>query len=110
MTMENIICPFCGQRRGLRSDQYEGGEYRLGELTIPPSEFHLIEIREISAGPGRGHKISGFGGFPVIDTKNIIQMLDSPEYAHIAEQYLYRFKAIFRDYIETGVFDISEFT
>jgi len=110
MSVEYVRCPFCAFSKVLHSEKYEGGEFKWGELTTPPSEFTLLEVREALPGPGRGHKIKGFGGLQIVEELNMLQMLDDPQYANIAEQILYRLRIIFKDYIETGIFDISEFT
>ena len=111
MSIEYVRCVFCARRWILYSDKYDGGVFRWGELTIDPSDFPLIKVYEASAGPGRGHKIKGFGGLTTVDEFNIIDMLNSSDPIHVeqAQQILDRLKNIFRSYISSGVFDIEEF-
>jgi len=111
MSIEYVRCPFCARRWVLHSDKYDGGVFRWGELTIDPSDFPLIKIYESSPGPGRGHKIKGFGGLQIVDELNILDMLHSSDSIHKeqAEQILDRLRNIFNSYISSGVFDISEF-
>ena len=104
---ERIRCPFCARSRILRSSKYEGGVYRLGQLTTPPSDFPILEIREIQPGPGRGHKGEG-GGFPLVSTQSIVELLNNPEREFISQDVLNRFKAIVKDYIAAGVIDREE--
>ena len=104
---ERIRCPFCARSKALRSKKYEGGVYRLGPLSTPPSEFPILEIREIQPGPGRGHKGEG-GGFPLVATYSLVEMLNNPQYEPHAQDILERFKAIVKDYIATGVIDREE--
>ena len=105
---ERVRCPFCSRSRALRSKKYEGGILRLSPLTTPPSEYGILEIREILPGPGRGHKTVVGGGFPIIATYSIVEMLNNPEYEPHAQDILARFKAIVKDYISTGVIDREE--
>ena len=110
MTQERIKCPFCAQSRLLYSDNYEGGVFRWGDITkIPPSQFPLIEIREESAGPGRGHREKGVGGFPLVETYSMLEMLESPEYADYAEYIRQRMLDLIRDWVASGIIDVSEF-
>ena len=104
---ERIRCPFCARSRSLKNKNYPDGVYRLGQLTTPPSDFPLLEIREIIPGPGRGHKGEG-GGFPIVATYSIVELLNNPERAFIAQDILERFKATVKDYIAAGVLDREE--
>lgn len=111
MSVEYIRCPFCARRWHIYSDNYDGGVFRWGPLTIPPSEFPLIVTYEMESGPGRGHKIKGEGGSHLVAEYNIMDMInsDDPVHVELMEQMLDRFRRIFNDLISTGVFDISEF-
>ena len=102
---ERIRCPFSARNSVLRHQKYQGGTLRFAPVTTPPSEFPIIEIRDILPGPGRGHKGEGGGGFPLIATYSIVEMLNNPNYEPIAQNILTRFKAILKDYIATGVID-----
>jgi len=104
-----IKCPFCGFNKVLYSDKYPSGEFQWEIPFEPPSEIPLIEIKEAQAGPGRGHKIKGFGGFQVVEKLNILQMLNDDRYAEQAEYMLRILKNMFADFISVGVFDIEEF-
>ena len=104
-----IKCPFCGFNKVLYSDSYPDGEFRFSGSALPPSETSIIEIKEALAGPGRGHKIKGMGGFQVVETLNIIEMLNEDRYSEQAEHILKILKHIFDDFIRVGLFDISEF-
>ena len=111
MSIENIRCPFCARRWHIYSDKYDGGVFRWGPLTISPSEFPLIVAYEMLSGPGRGHKIKGEGGSQLVAEYNILDMINSDDHVHneLMEQILDRFRQIFKDFIDTGVFDIEEF-
>jgi len=104
-----IKCPFCGFNKVLYSDSYMDGEFRWSISSLPPTEESIIEIKEALAGPGRGHKIKGMGGFQVVESLNIVEMLNDDRYAEKAEEILGILRRLFRDYISSGVFDISEF-
>ena len=110
MEVEYLKCCFCGHTKPIRSHRYDGGVLKLGSLTVDPSEYPVVQIREVQPGPGRGHKIKGRGGWPVIDTLSIIEVLGDPEYADLGLQVKNRLIAIVRSYMKAGVISMEEIT
>ena len=99
--MEHILsCPFCGNRRNLKNIE-------LKTDIIDPLEYHLVSVREVEAGPGRGHRIST-GGFPKIRGYNILECLADPQYNEVSEIIRDRFVQIMRAYISAGIVDLNE--
>ncbi len=94
----------------IHSNKYDGGRYRLGALTTEPSEYPMIQIREVQAGPGRGHKGKGQGGWPVVGTLNVVEVFEGTEYADLGLQVKDRLVAIVRSYMKAGVIDLKELT
>ena len=99
-----LACPFCGRNRPLSDD------FRLGELTIPPSEYGIITVRQSGAGPGRGHVGERGEGLRTIDRLNISQAMADGQFADISGQVRDRLVAIIRSYIEAGAISLDEIT
>ena len=110
MEVSYLRCCFCGNSKPIHSNKYDGGVIRLGALTVAPSEYPIVQIRDIQAGPGRGHKVKGHGGWPVIDTLSITQVLGDPEYADLGLQIKDRLVAIVRSYMKAGIISMEEIT
>ena len=79
-------------------------------MTIDPSDYGLINIRTIGAGPGRGHKGVSGEGFKIIERLNIRDALQDPRFSELAEQIRERFILIVRSYIRAGVIQLNELT
>ncbi len=99
-----LACLFCGRNRPLSSS------FRLGEMTIEPSQYGVITIREVGPGPGRGHKGERGEGLRTIGRLNIREALEDPQYSDIAGQVRDRLIAIVRSYMEAGVISLEEIT
>ncbi len=99
-----LACLFCGRNRPLSSS------FSLGEMTIEPSQYGIITIREVGPGPGRGHKGERGEGLRTIGRLNIREALEDPQYSDIAGQVRDRLIAIVRSYMEAGVLTIEDLT
>ncbi len=77
-------------------------------MHIDPSEYGLISIRSVGAGPGRGHKGEKGEGLRTIGRLNLIEALAHSEHAELAEQVRQRFITIMRSYLTSGVVSIEE--
>ena len=97
-----LACPFCGRNRPLNSG------FRLGTLTIAPSEYGVITIREVGPGPGRGHIGERGEGLRTIERLNITEALADPQFSEISGQVRDRLVAIIRSYIGAGVISVEE--
>ncbi len=94
----------------IHSSKYDGGRIRLGELTTDPSDYPMIQLREVQAGPGRGHKGKGQGGWPVVGTLSAVEVFEDPEYRDLGLQVKDRLVAIVRSYMEAGIISLEEIT
>jgi len=110
MEVSYLRCCFCGNSKPIHSSKYDGGVIRLGVLTVDPSDYPIVQIRDIQSGPGRGHKVKGHGGWPVIDTLSITEVLEDPEYADLGLQVKDRLIAIVRSYMKAGIISMEELT
>ncbi|MBA7626013.1 hypothetical protein ES703_33447 [subsurface metagenome] len=110
MEISYLRCCFCGNSKPIHSNKYDGGIIRLGALTVDPSDYPIVQLREVRAGPGRGHKGKGQGGWPVIGTLSITEVLEDPEYSDLGLQVKDRLIAIVRSYIDAGVIAVEEIT
>ena len=99
---------FCGNSKPIHSSKYNGGILRLGELTVDPVNYPIVQIREALPGPGRGHKGKGRGGWPVIGTLSIIEVLEDPEYADLGLQVKDRLVNIVKSYLQAEVISMDE--
>lgn len=102
--IHQLACPFCGRNRPLKHD------FSLGEMTIPPSQYGIITIREVGPGPGRGHKGESGEGLRTIDRMNIREALEDPQFSEIAGQVRDRLITIVRSYMRAGVISMEEIT
>jgi len=105
-----LKCCFCGNSKPIHSSKYDGGVFRLGALTVAPSDYPIVQIREVQPGPGRGHKGKGQGGWPVTGTLSIVEVLGNPEYADLGLQVKDRLIAIVRSYMRAGIISMEEIT
>ena len=103
MEVSYLRCCFCGNSKPIHSGKYEGGVIRLGALTVDPSDYPIVQIREVLPGPGRGHKGKGQGGFQVTGTLSIVEVLEDSEYADLGFQVKDRLIAIVRSYMRAGI-------
>lgn len=99
--IHQLSCPFCGFNRPIKND------FKLRRMNIDPSEYGLISIRSVGAGPGRGHKGEPGEGLKTIGRLNIAEALRS-EHAELAEQVRKRFITIIRSYLASGVVKLGE--
>jgi len=98
----HMACIFCGRNKYIRAGS------TLGEMTIDPSEYGVFNVRSVEAGPGRGHKGVLEGGFRTVERLNIVEALDDPRFADLAEQVRDRLKTIVKSYIQNGVLLLDE--
>lgn len=105
MSHTNVVCPFCFWNRPLKAS--EGG-LPLGDFERDPADTPVIQLREVSPGPGRGHKGSGVGGFPVVAELSLAEALEDPAYSELAEEIRSRLIFIIRDYLKNGIININE--
>jgi len=103
-----LRCCFCGNSKPIRSKKYDGGRLRLGALTVDPSDYPIVQIRDIQPGPGRGHKGKGQGGWPVTGTLSIVEVVEHPEYADLGLQVKDRLIAIVRSYMKAGIISTDD--
>jgi len=104
--VEYLKCPFCGYTKPLKSGS---GRFSLKEMDIPPSEFHVIQVRDVMPGPGRGRHIKGEEyGFRVVRGYSIVEALQSGEYRDLALSLKERLLKIVEDYVRAGVISRAE--
>ena len=99
-----LACPFCGRNRPLTD------EFRLGELTIPPAEYGIITVRQVGAGPGRGHIGESTDGLRTIGRLNITEAMADSQFSDISGQVKDRLLAIIRSYLDAGAISLEEIT
>lgn len=102
--IHQLACIFCGRNRPLTHG------FRLGTLTIAPSEYGVITIREVGPGPGRGHIGERGEGLRTIDRLNMKEALEDPQFSEIAGQVRERNIAIVRSYVRAGIIFMEEIT
>ncbi len=105
MSHTNVVCPFCLWNRPIKPS--EGG-IPFGEFERSPSETAVIQVREVSPGPGRGRKGKGVGGFPVIEEVSFEDALGDSAYSELAEELKSRLIFMIKDYLKTGILDIED--
>jgi len=110
LELSYLRCCFCGNSKPIHSSKYDGGILRLGALTVDPSDYPIVQLREVQPGPGRGHKGKGRGGWPVIGTLSITEVLEDPEYVDLGLQVKDRLIAIVRSYMRAGIISPEEIT
>ena len=108
MEVPYLRCCFCGNSKPIHSRKYDGGRLRLGALTVDPSDYPIVQIRDVQPGPGRGHKVKGHGGWPVTGTLSIVEVLGDPEYADLGKQVKDRLTAIVRSYMRAGIISMED--
>ena len=108
MEVSYLRCCFCGNSKPIHSKKYDGGILRLGALTVDPSDYPIVQLREVLPGPGRGHKGKGQGGLHVTGTLSIVEVLDDPEYADLGLQVKDRLTAIVRSYVRAGIISLED--
>ena len=101
---EQVACIFCGRnviRERLNLESFENWSI----------DWKVLQVREMLAGPGRGHKIKGEGfGFPVIpeESLSILEMIDDGGYADLVEAIKGRLLLIVKAYINAGIISKEE--
>ena len=82
----------------------------LPEFRERPSDNTFIQIRAFGAGPGRGHKSPGVGGWPVTEELTFKEALESEEFREVAGEMRDRLIYVFKDLVSSGVIKIEEVT
>jgi len=100
--IHQLACIFCGRNRPLTQG------FRLGTLTVDPSEYGVITIRSVGPGPGRGHIGERGEGLRTIDRLNMKEALEDPQFSDIAGQVRERIIAIVRSYVRAGIISMEE--
>ena len=77
-------------------------------MTVDPSDYPIVQLREVLPGPGRGHKGKGRGGWPVIGGLSITEVLEDPEYSDLGLQVKDRLIAIVRSYMRAGIISTDD--
>ncbi len=104
--VEYLKCLFCGYTKPIRTG---GGVFRLKEMEIPPSEFQIIQVRDVLPGPGRGRRIKGEEhGFKVTRGYSMAEAVENPEYRDLALSLKSRLLQIVEDYVKAGIIRKSE--
>ena len=101
--VEYLACPFCG-KSVVRS------KIRPKTLENFSADWNILQVREAQAGPGRGIKIKGVGGF-VADhfrSMSISQMLESSEHMDLAIGVKNRLLKIVGEYLRVGAIEREE--
>ena len=95
---EYLYCVFCGKNTLL-------DRVPLSSFESFNADWDLLQIREAKAGPGRGHKTKGVGGFQVVPElgMTITEMLESPEHRDYALGVKRRLLVIVEEYMRLGV-------
>ena len=101
-------CLFCGMTRPIHSRRNPGWFKEAWSSSVPPSEFPVIQVRVALAGPGRGHRATGTGGFPTALELSMGEALADDTYGHVAKQMRERLVEIVKDYIRAGILDPQE--
>ncbi|TET28338.1 MAG: hypothetical protein E3J73_01085 [Candidatus Bathyarchaeum sp.] len=102
---EQVACIFCGRcviRDRLDLDKVS---------TVWDIGYKVLQVREMLAGPGRGHKGKNKGsGFPVIpeESLSIVELAQDSSYDDLVEALKSRLLLIVKAYIEAGIIDKSE--
>lgn len=110
MEVSYLRCCFCGNSKPIHSRKYEGGILRLGELTVDPSKYPIVQIREALPGPGRGHKGKGRGGWRTVRELPMGEVIEDPAFSALGIQVKERLIAIVRSYIRAGLIAVEEIT
>ena len=98
-TQEQIGCIFCG--RSVIRERIDLEKFDNWDI-----DWKVLQVREILAGPGRGHKgKSREHGFPAIDEESlsIVQMVESGDYSEVVDAIKGRLVKIVKAYIEAGI-------
>ena len=103
---EYVACIFCGKTQLLASLRSRD----LADLKIKPTEYRVLQVREANAGPGRGHKGKGVGGFKLVESEclTLEEMLENSAYSEVAEQLKGRLVKIVKAYKKAGIIKKGE--
>jgi len=74
------------------------------------SDWKLLQVREPTAGPGRGIKGKGTGGFPIVKELglDLREMIENPEYRALGLAVKGRILKIIQEYLRNGVITKKE--
>ena len=100
---EYLYCVFCGKNTLLN-------RIPLSSFERFNADWDLLQVRQASAGPGRGRKEKGVGGFKVVPElgMTVTEMLDSPEHRDYALGVKRRLLVIVKEYMRLGVISPDE--
>ncbi len=95
---EYLYCVFCGKNTILSRIPISSFERFDGD-------WDLLQVREAQAGPGRGHKEKGVGGFQLVPDMGmtITEMLNSSEHRDYALGVKKRLLVIVEEYMRLGI-------
>lgn len=105
MSVEYVLCLFCGWSKPVYSEKYDGGVFEFAELDIPPTDIPVIQLRSTEPGPGRGHREKGVGGFHTVGQLSMAEALEDPAFSELAESMLNRLILIVKEYVRAGLID-----
>ena len=104
VTQEQVSCIFCG-KNVIRE------KLDLVKMSNWSIDWKVLQVREIRAGPGRGHRIKGEGyGFPAIpeESLSILEMIDDGGYVDLVGAIKNRLTKIVKAYIDAGIINKEE--
>jgi len=92
----------------LRTSNHSTEGFVYGDYRGRPGDVPIIQLRDIQAGPGRGHKGVRDGGFQLAGELSMAEALQDPAYSDTAEGMRVRLIDLVRDYMALGIIEISE--
>lgn len=108
MVQERVVCPMCFWSRILKESQHSEEGFVYGDYRGTPAEVPVIQLRAVQAGPGRGHKGRGEGGFQMVGELSLDEALKDPAFSDVAEGLRVRLIGLVRSYVAAGVIEVSE--
>ena len=103
-----FVCPVCFRSRLIESRRTKRQDALLPEFRERPSDNTFIQIRAFGAGPGRGHKSPGVGGWPVTEELTFKEALESEEFREVAGEMKDRLIYVFKDLVSSGIIKLEE--
>ncbi len=110
MVQERAVCPLCIWSRIMGSSKHSEEGFVYGDYLGSPAEVPVIQLRNIQAGPGRGHKGEGGGGFSLAGELSLSEALSDPAHSDFAEGLRSRLIDLVRDYVAEGTISPEDLT